>query len=107
MIVLRNGIEIGSSVIRLDRAVTQTEAFVLRGAAGKESQWLRLSLPGQPIAKQPALTAEEQAQGHLPEAFRAAVEDIVQPGTTMLITRESIPSSGTGARMTILDTDEP
>ena len=103
VIVLRNGVEIGSAVIALDRPVEQTEAFTLARMDPSGPRWMRLPLPGQPAPAAPALTEEERAQGHVPDAFRRAVEAVLRPGATLLVTRESIASSGTGARVPLLE----
>lgn len=47
VVVLRNGIEIGSARIEIDGPVQKTEAFVLGGVTEGSVHWLRLALPGQ------------------------------------------------------------
>ncbi|MGT2516134.1 hypothetical protein ACVOMT_19745 (plasmid) [Sphingomonas panni] len=42
---------------------------------------------------------------HLPDAFRIKLEGIVQPGATLLVTRESLASSGTGTRLSVLSAE--
>lgn len=107
IIVLRNGVEIGSSRIAIDGPVTQTLAFTLRGVDAGGIHWLRLPLPGQLPASADELSPGERARGHLPEAFRALLAAELQPGTTLLITRESLRSGGTGKKITVLTTDTP
>jgi hypothetical protein len=106
MVVLRNGIEIGSSSIRVDGPVTATTAFTLSGIDGAGFHWLRLPLPGQSPDAAKDLTSAERARGHLPEPFRLAVASILKPGATLLVTRDSIRSGGTGRRLTVI-TAEP
>ena len=104
IVVLRNGVEIGSSSIRIDGPVNETMAFTLRGVDATGYHWLRLPLPGQtPAANE--LTPNDRARVHLPELFRVAVSAALRPGTTLLVTRESLASGGTGKRLTILTTD--
>lgn len=104
IVVLRNGVEIGSSMIRIDGPVNETMAFTLRGIDATGYHWLRLPLPGQmPVAGE--LTPVERGRAHLPEPFRLAVAAALRPGTTLLVTRESLASGGTGKRLTILTTD--
>lgn len=105
MIVLRNGVQIGSSSIRIDGPVTETQAFTLRGVDKKGFHWLRLPLPGLTPAQAGEMTPEERARLHLPEAFRAVLAAALRPGTTVLITRESIRSGGTAKRLTVLTSD--
>jgi len=107
IVVLRNGIEIGSSRIKLDAPVTATTAYVLRSVDATGPHWTSLPLPGQPQPATAELTAEDRARGHLPEGFRRALEAIVEPGTTILVTRDSLSSSGTGARVNLIEADAP
>jgi hypothetical protein len=106
MVVLRNGVEIGSSGIRIDGRVTATTAFTLSGIDAAGFHWLRLQLPGQATDAAKDLTSAERARGHLPEPFRRAVASVLKPGATLLVTRDSIRSGGTGKRMTVI-TAEP
>jgi hypothetical protein len=106
VVVLRNGVEIGSSPIEIDGPVTETMAFTLRGVDRAGYHWLRLPLPGQSAETAGEMTSMERARVHLPEPFRVAVAAALQPGTTLLVTRESLASGGTGNRMTILTTDK-
>ncbi len=106
IVVLRNGVEIGSSAIRIDGPVTETMAFTLRGFDAVGYHWLRLPLPGQTPAAVGELTPVERARVHMPEPFRLGIAAALRPGTTLLVTRESLASGGTGKRMTILTTDK-
>jgi hypothetical protein len=106
IVVLRNGVEIGSSAIRIDEHVTETMAFTLRGVDASGYHWLRLPLPGQPSTAAGELTPIERARVHMPEPFRVAIASALQPGTTLLVTRETLASGGTGKRLTVLTTDK-
>jgi hypothetical protein len=81
-------------------------AFTLRAVDAPGYHWLRLPLPGQLPATAAELTPVERARVNMPEAFRLNIAAALQPGTTLLITRESLASGGTGKRMTILTTDK-
>lgn len=111
IVVLRNGIRIGSSPVSLDAPVDRTEAFTLVGVEGETPRWLRLPLPMPPGAQatSPArtgeITPEERARGHVPDGFRRAVLSILTPGATMLVTRDTLASSGTGRRLRVLEID--
>jgi hypothetical protein len=107
VIVLRNGVEIGSSPIKLDAPITATTAYVLRAIDESGPHWMSLALPGQPTPASAELTDEDRARGHLPDGFRAALEAIVVPGTTILVTRDTIASSGTGARVNLIEVEAP
>lgn len=102
LVVLRNGVEIGSAAILLDAPVARTEAFTLQSVDGAGQHWLRLPLPGQTMDEAGELTEAERSRGHLPDGFRAKLEAVLQPGATLLVTRESLASSGTGTRLSVL-----
>jgi L,D-transpeptidase catalytic domain len=105
IIVLRNGVEIGSSTINIDGPVTATAAFTLRAMDTAGIHWSRLPLPGLPLDASAELTVAERARVHMPEAFRAAVARILQPGTTLLVTRDSLKSGGTGKKLTVITSE--
>jgi len=106
MIVFRNGVEIGSSRITLDTPITATTAYVLRSTDASGPHWMSLPLPGQPAPASPELTVEDRARVDLPDGFRKALEAIVVPGTTILVTRDSLASSGTGARVDLIEAED-
>ncbi|MEG3171243.1 L,D-transpeptidase [Sphingomonas sp. ZB1N12] len=101
VVVLRNGIEIGSGAIAFDAPIEQTSAFTLQSIDADGEHWLRLPLPGDPRVGE--LTAEDRAKGHLTEGFRAALATVMTPGTTLLVTRETLASAGTGTPVTIIE----
>lgn len=105
LVVLRNGVEIGSAAILLDQPITQTEAFTLRAVDAAGPHWLRLPLPGQRLSEAGELSAADRARGHLPEDFRAQLEAALRPGATLLVTRDSLASSGTGSRISVIQAD--
>jgi hypothetical protein len=107
IVVLRNGVEIGSSAINIDGPVTATEAFTLNSVDATGAHWLRLPLPGQAAESAAEMTPAERARGHFPDALRRNILGIIEPGTTLLVTRDSIKSSGTGTRLTVITEDKP
>lgn len=106
MIVIRNGVEIGSTKLSIEGSVTTTMAFNLRSVDAAGTHWLRLPLPGQVPNTANELTPAERARVHMPEPFRQLVAGALQPGTTLLVTRDSLQSGGTGKRLTVI-TAEP
>ena len=125
MVVLRNGVEIGSSAVTIDGPVADTQAFTLRAMDASGVHWIRLPLPsqpsgstaempnsGMPASGMPAsgmptseMTAAEHGRVHFPAAFRARIISAIGPGTTLLITRDSLKSAGTGTRLTVIAAD--
>lgn len=107
MIVLRNGVEIGSSEISIDGPVTVTEAFTLGTKDGSGAHWLRLPLPGQTLGSSAEISPADAAKGHLPPGFRMLLETVLTPGTTLLVTRDTLSDAGTGEAVTVIATDGP
>jgi hypothetical protein len=110
IVVLRNGVEMGSCAIVIDGPVTTTEAFSYAGVDAAGPHWLRLPLPGpQPVPLAGAahvMSQADHARGHVPNALRQNLLAILQPGDTMLITRDSLRSSGAGIRLTVMAADD-
>ena len=102
LIVLRNGITIGSSPIELDEPVVTTVAFVLQSVDTEGQHWLRLVLPGQPAVEASELTESDRAKGRLPKEFQRLLTGILMPGATILVTRDTLRSGGTGTGLTVI-----
>jgi L,D-transpeptidase catalytic domain len=107
IIVIRNGIEIGSSDITIDGAVTKTEAFTLNSMDEAGAHWLRLPLPGQPLTGAKKMSPTEHARVHFPEGLRKKIIGILEPGATLLITRDSLKSAGTGKKLNVITAGGP
>ncbi|MEO7916059.1 MAG: L,D-transpeptidase [Dokdonella sp.] len=105
IVVLRNGVEIGSGAIAIDGPVTTTEAFTFNGVDEAGPHWLRLPLPGQTPGRGHEMSPVEHARGHFSEELRQNILSILEPGNTLLITRDSLKSSGTGSRLTVITAD--
>ncbi|MCD2315385.1 L,D-transpeptidase [Sphingomonas sp. IC-11] len=105
IIVLRNGKQIGSATVVLDEPITATQAFTLRALDTEGPHWLRLPLPGGGLNATGELTTHDLTKGHVPDEFRSKLEAVLTPGTTMLVTRETLATSGTGNKLAVLVTD--
>lgn len=106
LVVLRNGIEIGSGSVAVDGPIGSTQAFTLRAADTSGAHWMRLPLPGVPLERAGELSAEERSRVHMPEALRLAILTELKPGTTLLVTRDTLRSSSAGTRMAIIEADQ-
>lgn len=103
-VVLRNGIEIGSAEVTVDGPVDGTWAYTLHAIDASGQHWLRVSLasdraPGQAVSR------EEWQRFHAPEAFRQAVARVVGPGTTVVVTSDSLISGAVAAPVRVMDAD--
>jgi hypothetical protein len=105
LLVLRNGVAIGSAPIRIEGTVRGATAYTLRAIDAAGFHWMRLALPGQAGAGV-ELTAEERNRLSLPEDFRAGLAAILQPGTTVVVTSDTLRSGATGTKLTVITGDD-
>lgn len=104
-VVLRNGVEIGSAPVTVEGPVAGTWAYALRSAGPSGQQWIRVRLSA--ASSEEKVPREEWQRFKAPEQFRRAVADIVVPGTTVIVTVDSLAAGGAGTAMTVLETDRP
>ena len=99
LVVLRNGTVIGTAPVRIDGTLRHTHAYILHAEPEGRRSWLRLGLPGQ------TATAADDLRGrvHVDPAFRETVQAVLEPGTTVVITADSLRGGGTGRRMTVVE----
>jgi hypothetical protein len=103
--VLRNGVIIGSAAVQVDGPVGGTWAYALRSKSASGQQWIRLNLsdettPGGSVGR------EEWARFHAPEEFKRAVADILIPGSTIVVTADSLRAGSTGTALTVIEAED-
>jgi hypothetical protein len=101
--VLRNGVEIGAASVTVGAPMTGTWAYSLRNIDGEGQHWLRLPLSGQPANQ--LVPREEWSRFQAPEAFRRAVAAIVEPGTTVIVTSDSLRSKRPATPVTMIENE--
>ena len=84
---------IGSGPVSVDGPVGSTWAYTLRDVDEQGQHWMRLQLSSQSEYTQ-QVPAQEWQRFHAPEAFRRAVAAIVVPGTTVIVTPDSVRPGG-------------
>jgi hypothetical protein len=92
-VVLRNGVAIGAGPVTLDGEVSGTWAYTLRNVDGAGRHWYRLQLGGSGVGDN-MVGREEWGRFHAPAIFRRSVEAILAPGTTIIVTPDSIKPGG-------------
>jgi hypothetical protein len=92
-IVLRNGVVIGSAPVMVDGPVSGSWAYTLQSVDAAGQHWTRLELSG-PAAAGRQVPAQEWQRFHAPEAFRRAVAAIIAPGTSVIVTPDSVKPGG-------------
>jgi len=99
--VLRNGVVIGSAPVALATPIARPAAYSLLAVDGEDRRWMRLPLPGQDIG---APTSDE-AREHVTvdPAFEREVLTAIAPGTTVLLTPDSMADLGASAPRPMID----
>lgn len=105
-VVLRNGVEIGSAPVTVEGDIPGAWAYALRDIDAVGQHWIRLQLsPKAGLSDVPVARSEWQ-RFHAPEDFRRAVAAIVGPGTTVVVTPDSLRSGSVAQPLTVID-DSP
>lgn len=101
-IVLRNGIVIGSAPVTVDGPVAGTWAYALRSTDSQGQHWVRITLSSKAGGADQVSTSE-WARFHAAEDFRRAVAAIVEPGTTVIVTADSVTAENSVKPMTVIE----
>lgn len=106
LIVLRNGKQIGSVPIALRHPVLQPAAFVVRAVDEAGPHWLSVALPWDKPATAPIGAAAPAKRIVVDEGFRLGLVKLLSPGTTVVITPDTLEAGSTGAPIVILSDGE-
>lgn len=102
MLVLRNGVPIGSAPVKIAGPVTGTTAYTLGAIENGIYKWVRLPMPGESLSGPVEVTPDERARLTVPDEMIRATADVVRPGTTVVITPDTLRSGGAGRKMTVM-----
>lgn len=103
-VVLRNGVEIGAADVTVDVPVDGSWAYTLRNVDASGQHWIRVSLASEGAADQP-VPREEWQRFHAPEAFRRAVAKLVRPGTTVVVTSDSLAAGAVATPAMVIEAE--
>ena len=100
-IVLRNGVVIGSAPVTIDGRIERTFAFVMQAGGADGRTWIQIPLPGQTAGA----ASSDQLRGriHVADTFRLAVLSVLRPGSTVVVTPDSMEAGSTGRGMTVVE----
>ena len=103
VVVLRNGVLIGSAPVEITGSVNRASAFSFYGAPGSQGSWLRVGLPGQSIE-----SGGEELRGRISvsDSFRRNVESVIVSGTTVVVTPDSLQAGGSRGIVTVIQDDQ-
>ncbi|RJF85592.1 L,D-transpeptidase family protein [Sphingomonas cavernae] len=102
-VVLRNGVEIGRTIVQIPRDVPDTRVLTLTHEKDGSEHWIYIGVPGHEGQSGTALDAAVAAQVRVPRGFYTAVKSSLVPGTTILVTQASIGQGSVGQKVTIMD----
>lgn len=102
MLVLRNGVPIGSAPVKITGEVTGTTAYTLGAIDGDRYRWMKLPMPGETLAGPVEVTPDERARLTVPADIQMAMAGVVTPGTTVVVTPDTLQSGGAGKKMTVM-----
>ncbi len=102
LVVLRNGVEIGSAPVTIAGGIPAPSAYVLRNVDRCGQHWLSLALPWSPAGRGQEIVPADRARLGLAEPFRQKLLAILAPGATVVATPDTLSSGGTGLPITVL-----
>jgi hypothetical protein len=105
LVVLRNGVQIGSAAVAITGPLEETMAFSLSKIDAQGIHWLQLPLPGQSWTGPRELSAEQRKRVSIPDEFRSALDGELTPGVTLVVTPDSLEAGGTGKPLTVVEAD--
>lgn len=106
LVVLRNGVLIGSSPATIAGSVTDTTAYTLSHVDEQGFHWTQLPLPGQPEDENSELPMSKRGRVTLPDAFRIALRTVLSPGATLVVTADSLIASATGKSVMVIESQK-
>lgn len=99
-LVLRNGSVIGSAPVTIEGRVAGTWAYALRSIDKDGQHWVRFQMSDKSSVGE-QIDRSEWQRFSAPEAFKRGVAAIISPGTTVVVTPDSLSSAA--APVTVIE----
>ncbi|MDE8652865.1 L,D-transpeptidase [Novosphingobium album (ex Liu et al. 2023)] len=103
-VVLRNGIEIGTAPVSIRGTVAGLQAFTLASIDQRGTHWMFLPMLGN--TRTGEVSREDRDRLDLPEDFRRKLLTVLKPGSTLIVTPDTLQSGSTGAPLTVLTSED-
>ena len=100
-IVMRDGVEIGSSPVRVAGPIDGAMAYVLRSWDSTGQHWLKLQFSGSGHGMEVA--AGEGKRFDVPHKFRYDVATVLRPGSVIIVTPEPLGAGSPGREQTVIE----
>ena len=101
-IVLRNGVEIGRSRVRVPNDDFETHGLTFAGVENGRQQWIYAGVPGRSGEAGKPADMTILSSSDMPAPFVTALRSVLTPGATVLLTEAPLASGGSGKKMTVL-----
>lgn len=102
IVVLRNGTEIGRARAELPNDDFETHVMTYTKLTNGHFRWVLVGVPGHGGEDGQVLDVGTLAHMRLPRGFLAALNAVIVPGTTVLVTQAPVLPDNSGKRMTIM-----
>jgi len=99
-IVLRNGVVIGAGPVSVDGKVSGTSAYAFSKRDATGQRWIQFNLGD---GEDQVVQRSEWNRFRAPEEFRNLVAGIVTPGTTVVVTADSLKQGEARSALTVLE----
>jgi hypothetical protein len=102
IVVSRNGTEIGRARAELPKDDFETHVMTYTKLADGRMRWALVGVPGHDGEEGQVLDVGTLAHMRLPRGFLTALNGVIVPGTTVLVTQAPVLPENSGKRMTIM-----
>ena len=101
VVVLRGGTEIGRARASIGQQASEAQVLTLARDKNGRDEWIQVGVNNSKLNIAAPVSTRGVEQMRLPGPFVRRMRQVMKPGTTVLITRESVSAQTTGTRTTI------
>lgn len=105
LVALRNGVLIGSSPVTVTGSISETTAYSLSKIDEQGFHWMQLPLPGQSWEGERDMPILARARVTMSDQFRTALDGVLSPGVTLVVTADSLIAGATGKSATVIESE--
>jgi hypothetical protein len=107
LVVLRNGVLIGSTSVAVTAPLKAPRAYSLRAVDEAGLHWLQIPLFGRSIQDREEDGAIDGQSVRLSESFRTHLMSVLVPGATLVLTPDTLNNGGAGESLTVVTSEPP
>lgn len=102
IVVLRNGSEIGRARVEVPTDDFETHVMTYTRLADGRTRWITVGVPGHSGDEGQVMDVGTLAQMRMPREYLNALNAVIVPGTTVLVTQAPVLPENSGRRMTVM-----